>query len=267
MDIHPLILQDLPSTRHLQPEGWNDITIYLMEYCLQSFCRPVKVVFEKKIIGVGALILNENSAWLGHIIVDESYRGRGIGFEIVKYLIDLAIKNGAKSINLIATDLGSPVYKKAGFKTVGTYQLFKRQYEWSQRPLSDQLILATSAQFEQILELDQKINGEVRRKLIEGHLNRAIIFKEEERVEGYYFPQLAQGPIYATTEPAGTALMELKYSTVDSAVLPNDNTIGIQFLKDNGFIPQDFTAIRMVYGAEIQWFPKQIFSRIGGNYG
>lgn len=267
MDIHPLTLQDLPSTRHLQPEGWGDITIYFMEYCLQSFCRPVKVVFENKIIGVGALILHQNSAWLGHIIVDESYRGRGIGFKIVKHLIDLAAKNGAMSISLIATDLGSPVYKKAGFKTVGAYQFFKREHVWSERSLSDQLLSATPAQYEQILELDQQINGEVRRELIDGHLNRAIIFKEGERVEGYYFPQLGQGPIYATTERAGMALMELKYSTTDTAVIPKDNTIGNAFLKDNGFLPQDFTAIRMVYGTEIQWFPKQIYSRIGGNYG
>lgn len=267
MDIHPLTLQDLPSTRHLQPEGWDDITICLMEYCLQSFCRPIKVVDQKKIIGVGALILHQNSAWLGHIIVDQSYRGRGIGYKIVSYLKDLATKNRTISINLIATDLGAPVYKKAGFKTVGAYQFFKRERPWPQKSLSNQLIPATSTQYEQILDLDQRINGEIRSKLIERHLNRAVIFKEEERVEGYYFPQLGQGPIYATTERAGLALMELKYSTTDTAVIPKDNITGSEFLENNGFSPQSMTAIRMVFGIETQWLPKQIFSRIGGNYG
>jgi len=57
MNIQPLVLQDIPFTRDLQPEGWGDITVSLMEYCLQSFCKPIKVVDQNKIVGVGTLIL------------------------------------------------------------------------------------------------------------------------------------------------------------------------------------------------------------------
>lgn len=267
MDIYPLTLQDLPFTRHLQPEGWGDITINLMEYCLQSFCKPIKVVDRNNIVGVGALILHESSAWLGHIIVDESYRGQGIGYKIVKYLVEIAIKNGSSSINLIATDLGVPVYKKVGFRKVGSYQFLRREHEWLQQSLPNQLKSATTAFYEQILKLDQEISGESRRELIQGHLKQAVIFEKEGLVEGYYFPQLGQGPIYAKTRRAGLGLMALKYSTIDTAVLPGNNTVGIQFLVKNGFEAQDITAIRMTYGEEIIWCSDQIFSRIGGNYG
>lgn len=204
---------------------------------------------------------------LGHIIVDESYRGQGIGYKIVKYLVDVAIKKGLSSINLIATDLGVPVYKKVGFRTVGAYEFFKREQDFTPNPLSNQVQVATSAHYEQILKLDQEITGENRRELIENHLKRAVIFEQAGSVEGYYFPQLGQGPIYAKTKRAGLGLMELKYSTIDTAVLPADNTIGVQFLVRNGFEPQHTTAIRMTYGAEMLWHPNLIFSRIGGNYG
>jgi len=267
MDIQPLSIQDLPYARRLQPDGWGDITTHLMEYCLQSFCKPIKVVDGDSIAGVGSLILHESSAWLGHIIVDKSYRGQGIGYTMVKYLVDVAIKSGSSSINLIATDLGAPVYKKVGFRTVGTYVSFKREHDFTPKSLSNQMQLATSAHYEQILKLDQEISGENRRELIEDHLKRAVIFEQEGSLEGYYFPQLGQGPIYAKTKRAGLGLMNLKYSTIDTAVLPTDNTAGIQFLVRNGFEPQNTTAIRMTYGAETLWHPNLIFSRIGGNYG
>lgn len=77
MNIQPLYLQDIPLTRSLQPEGWGDITLSLIEYCLQTSCKPIKVVDQNKIVGVGTLILHEKSAWLAHIIVNGSYRGRG----------------------------------------------------------------------------------------------------------------------------------------------------------------------------------------------
>ncbi|HLS95206.1 MAG TPA: GNAT family N-acetyltransferase [Sphingobacterium sp.] len=267
MDIHPLTLQDLPFTRHLQPEGWGDITLSLMEYCLQPFCSPVKVVYGNNIVAVGAAILHENSAWLGHIIVDETYRGQGIGFNIVKHLLNSAIENGASSINLIATDLGAPVYKKAGFRIVGSYQSLKRERLWLQQSLPDQLQPSSPAFYEQILKLDQEISGENRRELIHSHLKQAVIFEHGGCVEGYYLPKLGQGPIYAVTERAGLALMELKYSTIDTAILPVDNAAGVQFLIKKGFEIQHTTAIRMTYGDDTQWHPDKIFSRIGGNYG
>ncbi|WP_433903542.1 GNAT family N-acetyltransferase [Sphingobacterium puteale] len=267
MNIQPLLLQDIPFTRDLQPEGWGDITVSLMEYCLQSFCKPIKVVDQNKIVGVGTLILHEKSAWLAHIIVDESYRGKGIGYHIVKYLVDLANKNGSLSINLIATDLGAPVYKKAGFRVVSSYHFLKREQNWLPSALAEQLRTAEPAFYEQMFKLDQEITGENRRYLIENYLKQAVIFEQNGIVEGYYLPTIGQGPIYAKTERAGLGLMSLKYSISDSAVLPADNTVGLKFLSDIGFETQNTTAIRMTLGDEIRWQPKLIFSRIGGNYG
>lgn len=267
MNIQPLLLQDIPFTRRIQPQGWGDITVSLMEYCLQSFCEPVKVVEQNKIIGIGVLILHKNSAWLAHIIVDESYRNRGIGYQIVKYLVDSATNKGALSINLIATDLGVPVYKKAGFRVVSSYDFLKREQDWLSKTLAGQLKPANARFYQQIIKLDQEITGENRQSLIKSHLKQAIVFEQDELVEGYYLPKLGHGPIYAKTEQAGLGLMALKYSTIDSAVLPNDNTIGLQFLSEIGFETQNRTALRMTLGGDLMWQPKLIFSRIGGNYG
>jgi hypothetical protein len=71
----------------------------------------------------------------------------------------------------------------------------------------------------------------------------------------------------ATTEEAGLALMKLKYSKIEKAVLPGENHTGINFLKQHGFALSDTRGTRMILGQEVVWKPKQIFGRIGGNFG
>ena len=266
-EIQAFTLQDMPFIQHLQPQGWNDITLSFMEYCMHSFCMPVKVVDHNRIVGIGAVVFHEHSAWLGHIIVHETCRGQGLGSFIVEYLVALATKHGSVSINLIATDLGAPVYKKAGFSIVTPYQSLKRSHPSIPLLIAPEIKVASAAHYEKILQLDQEITRENRKRLIEAHVSRAIIYEEEGQLQGYYLPELGQGPIYAVRDAAGIALMQLKYTTVDQAVLPIDNQVAIAGLLKMGFKPDDFTAIRMSYGKELAWKPNQVFSRIGGNYG
>jgi len=80
-------------------------------------------------------------------------------------------------------------------------------------------------------------------------------------------PKLKQGPIFADTEEAGVALMEVKYAKVDNAVLPSENTTGIQFLQQNGFVKTARKGTRMILGKDFSWEPTKIYSRIGGNFG
>jgi hypothetical protein len=83
----------------------------------------------------------------------------------------------------------------------------------------------------------------------------------------YYLPNLGEGAIYADSAEAGIELMKLKYSTVDKAVIPAENNIGVEFLQQNGFIKTDSIGKRMILGKDIDWKPECFYSRIGGNYG
>lgn len=265
--IQPLTVLDLPYIGHLQPKGWEDIHEKIILYCLQSFCIPIKVVANEHIVGIGNLVLYNSSAWLSHIIVDEAYRGQGVGLHIVEYLIRLADEKEVPSINLIATDLGEPVYRKVGFQSVGSYLFLRKIRDWPPMKISNQVTIGTKDHQQQIIQLDKEITGENRLELIQEHINASIVFEYDGAIEGYYLPFLGQGCIYAKTERAGLELMKLKYSSVDNAVIPEANSVGIDFLIENGFEIQDTTAIRMVLGEETAWQPRQIFSRVGGNYG
>lgn len=267
MDLERLLIPDIKRISHLQPEGWEDIANKFREYCSRSFCHPVKLVAENQIVGIGVLILHKDSAWLAHIIVDKSYRGQGIGNRIVTHLVQYAAKNGFLSINLIATELGAPVYKKVGFYPVCNYVSLKKTKFWPASRNTAKTITASKEQYQQILRIDREISGENRQELISPYLTDCIVYTDGGSVEGFYVPGLGQGPIYAVTDRAGLALMELKYSSADIAVLPEANNTGIEFLIQRGFEIQNTTAVRMAWGQELPWQPQNVFSRIGGNYG
>ena len=102
--------------------------------------------------------------------------------------------------------------------------------------------------------------------LLNDYLLNTILYVENDKLLGFYVPDLKEGFIFADTTEAGLALMQLKYAMIDKAVLPSENTVGVEFLKKNGFVERR-TMTRMILGDGIPWQPEKIFSRIGGNLG
>src|SRR5690606_6337112 len=54
-------------------------------------------------------------AWVGMVLVDEAYRGRGYGGRMMDAVLGAADRTGVSRVGLDATDLGRPVYLKRGF--------------------------------------------------------------------------------------------------------------------------------------------------------
>lgn len=262
-----LTYNDLNEIRKLQPEGWPDIVPEFEFYVRKEFCFPIKAISDNKIVGVGTLIVFNNTAWLAHIIVDKNHRNSGIGFQITEKLINDGNNKSVKSFLLIATELGLPVYKKAGFRIISEYEYFNRNKHCRDFLLSPNILPYEGSLDSGIYELDKRISGENRKSLIVDYLTNTLVYIRNGSVLGFYMPDLGEGLILASTTDAGLELMKIKYSKVNKAVLPGENHIGTNFLKQNGFTPSDTKGTRMILGQEIDWNPKQIFSRIGGNFG
>ena len=86
--------------------------------------RHIIVLYEKdnKIIGTGSLLiepkLTYNISYLGHIeniFVDEKYRNKGIGKQIVSYLVNYASDKLCYRIDLACEDKLINFYKGLGF--------------------------------------------------------------------------------------------------------------------------------------------------------
>jgi GNAT superfamily N-acetyltransferase len=267
MQIDAITSKDLESLRHLQPEGWSDIIPDLTFYITSKFCNPVKMVVGERITGIGASIEFHHTAWLAHIIVDPEFRNRGIGYQIVVKLLEDLSKSGAETCLLTATELGQPVYTRAGFRNVAEYIFLNREKPWEEGPVSPDIVDFREEFRQDIYNMDRLATGERRELLLSPFLNNARLYVRNNRLMGYLLPGLREGLIIAENDEAGFALMNAKYAKVDKAALPADNKAGVEFLLKHGFADSGKKGTRMILGGDVPWKPGMIYSRIGGNVG
>ena len=266
MQFEAIIHSDLIEVGKLQPDGWSDILPSIRFYLQSPFCYPIKAQIENELAGIGAAIVFHQTSWLAHIIVAPKYHNRGIGSLIVKELLKILSANSVETISLIATELGKPVYLKAGFRILAEYTFLEKVNKWTDTPISTNVVPYQVKYRDAIFKLDQVISGEERTELLAPVLDSSSLFVRKDKVLGYFLPDLKEGLINAETDEAGLALMNLKYGKTDKAVLPAENRTGISFLKQSGFA-EVRKGSRMIQGKELDWNPQMMFSRIGGNLG
>jgi N-acetylglutamate synthase-like GNAT family acetyltransferase len=267
MQLEKLTCANIENIRHLQPNGWPDITKAFTFYTANEFCNPIKVSVAGKIIGIGCSISFEKTAWLAHIIVSDDYRNQGVGSAIVDELLNNSKTKGIETVLLVATELGEPVYTKAGFSKVSEYRYFRKEKMLPKNVISDKIQPYKKEFHKDIIQLDRCISGENREKLLEIYLGKSFVFIDNNVVCGYFMPDLGEGPVLACTIEAGIELMRFRYSDFERATIPEENKTGIEFLHRIGFVETETKGTRMILGKEVQWKPEMIYSRIGGNFG
>ena len=266
MNIHALEHSDKNLVADLQPEGWNEFMPNIEFYMSSGFCFPIKLTIDKKIVGIGTTIIHDTVAWLAAIIVHPDYRNRGLGKLITKTLIDSLKPKGCNTIYLIATDLGEPVYNKLGFETETGYICFKEIKATSGWNISEHIVPFTDDFKTQLATIDRKATGEDRMMHLESHLARGYLYIQNNIVEGFCLPTIGEGLIAAKTTSAGDELMKLRLSTKENAIFPRDNLNASEFMHQNNF--KEHKAIkRMRLGKKVDWQPKNIYNRVGGNLG
>jgi GNAT superfamily N-acetyltransferase len=267
MQIRPLTGIDIPHLPGFQPADWSDIVPAFEFYLRTSFCSPLKAVAGETMVGVGAAISFGSTGWLAHIIVHPEFRRQGAGGAIVHGLVRRLRATGCRTMLLIATDMGHPVYLRAGFVDQAEYAFFDGRSGDDRSGWPDAVSSFVEADEDRILWLDREVSGEDRRSLLVPVLRGGFVYRRGgAAVDGFYLPSLGEGLIVAADDEAGLALMKVKYSTCLRAVLPCENTAGMEFLREHGFA-ETRRVSRMILGEPIRWRPQRLYSRIGGNLG
>ncbi len=255
---------DERSLRLMQPEGWGDIVPVFMFYALKEFCLPVKIIDDSGIVAVGAAIIFENTSWLAHIIVRNDKRNMGLGRKIVDDLLE--ITSGCESVSLIATELGFPLYEKAGFREQTEYVFFEAEKQVEIQNSDSSIRQLTREDVKDILKMDERITGEKRRELLLDKLGGGFVLKQGNSLRGFYLPGLGEGLILADDPETGMKLIKERMHLRKMTSLPRENKEGIQLLVRSGFA-ETKRAKRMIFGKEFSWHPEKIWNRIGGNFG
>ena len=148
-------------------EGWNQTERdwrLLIENPLNT-CLVAE--HNNTVIGTATALNHSNKvAWIGMVLVEKSFRGRGVGKMLLTKIIGAL--NNVDSIKLDATPVGLPLYRKLGF--IDEYKIYRMinpsSQSFEKQPFNYEPVNINPESFSDVLKLDKKIFGTARTYLL-----------------------------------------------------------------------------------------------------
>jgi len=194
--------------------------------------------------------------WVAMLLVDERFRGRGIGTRLTRHALDYLERRGVATARLDATPRGRVVYEKLGF--VAEYELARLEGTAPHGASPGTVACLTPDRLDALVALDEQATGTPRRRLIErlcGERPEATwVFPAGDKIAGYLTLRAGAnatqiGPCVALSNEAGRALGDAalafcagKRVFVD---VPVDNRPAMRWAESKGLVVQrPFTRMR-----------------------
>jgi GNAT superfamily N-acetyltransferase len=255
--------------------GWGDLRPHFGYYVGRPDCYPVAAVEDGQVIGTGVGLRRGAVGWVGMITVREEHRGRGVGMTITRQVVELLEGAGCRSLLLMATDAGRPLYEKLHFETVAHYASFEGP-SLGYLPRHARLRPTMVREMAGVKALDLAATGEDRSLDIDGCGRAGWVMVDPQTGEpaAYYLSTLwGEGPMIARVPDDGRVLLDLTRALAGQAgsrtawtVLPEENHDGRRILEQAGFTQVKRTP-RMLRGEPVAWKPEWIWGRFSGAMG
>lgn len=116
--LRPMTPSDVePVVAAILADDWGDRRAWF-EFALASpSCRVfVAEDGDGRAVGTGVLTIHGSAGWIGTIWVASALRRRGIGLALTEATIDAAEGAGCRTLLLVATKTGRPMYERLGFE-------------------------------------------------------------------------------------------------------------------------------------------------------
>jgi GNAT superfamily N-acetyltransferase len=158
--------QDLGGALRLSTQaGWNQIEADWKRLIDHSPGGCIAARSDGSLIATATLMSYGTEAhWIGMVIVDEAYRGRGLGTEVLTRAIQVGRDQGSQAIGLDATHLGRPVYLKNGLVDVAPIERWAGFLK--ERDPQDPVSLIDHWSFDRVTQYDRRSCGVDRSSLI-----------------------------------------------------------------------------------------------------
>ena len=162
LTIRPLCESDFESAiAAISEVGWGGLRAHFSLYLSDTYCFPFVAEVEGEIVGTAVGIRKGSVGWIGHVIVCQRWRGRGIGRALTETALTRLNSIGCRSLLLIATDLGRPVYERLGFRAESAY-VQMRGPTLDRPPVDGRLRRLEAADLPAVCALDRAASGEDR---------------------------------------------------------------------------------------------------------
>jgi GNAT superfamily N-acetyltransferase len=117
--IRPMLPDDVAAAADAVRRGdWGDREAFFRFATGHPNCRPILAERDGEIVGTGVATVSGQVGWVGAIWVAPAVRRRGLGRAITEAVIEELEGSGCRTLVLVATEAGRPVYERLGFEVL-----------------------------------------------------------------------------------------------------------------------------------------------------
>ena len=266
--IRPMTPADVePVAAAFLREDWGDRRRNLEFVTRHPQARPF-VADADGVIGTGVLTVNGPVGWIGTVWVEPAWRRRGIGLEITRVIVEAAESAGCRTLVLVATDAGRPLYEGLGFEVQTWYRILEAPGLDGVAP--DPRVRAfRPGDLETMSALDAAATGEDRRHLLEAFAapDTTRVLELGDGSLGGFVVRAPWGGA-ATIAPdldAAVAILHARRVASGSdgrvrAGLLIENVAGLEVLEAAGW-HDSWRAPRLIRGEPLLWQPTAIWGQ------
>lgn len=183
-------------------------------------------VADGNIIGTATAINYKNDiAWIGMVLVDREYRGRGVSKMLLSSLFERL--RACRSVKLDATPAGQPVYQRFGFKDEYLVYRMTSDSVLGHELSFDDGIYPEPIQIDnipEIIEFDKRVFGANREQLIrflfKNDPGNAWVIRRNSKITGFVLGRNGSrfhqvGPLYASNMEDSKKLIAKSFAGLD----------------------------------------------------
>jgi GNAT superfamily N-acetyltransferase len=111
-----------PAVRAILADEWGDRRAWFAFALVSPACRVFVAESDGEILGTAVATINGPVGWIGTIWVAPVHRRHGLGRALTQATIDAAEAAGCRTLVLVATERGRPMYERLGFEVQTWYR-------------------------------------------------------------------------------------------------------------------------------------------------
>ena len=268
--IRSLALGDVPAlTAAILADDWGERRMWLEFVATHPACRSAVAVDQDGApFGTAVATVNGTVGWIGTVWVRSDRRGGGIGKALTASVLDAAEDAGCRTLVLVATEAGRPLYEGLGFR-VQTWYVTVEAPGLPPGPDDPRIRAFTPADLDAMARLDVAATGEDRRHLLAAFANpldSRVMDDGQGGLAGFVVRALWGGGATVAPDPSDAlALLDARRRASGPerhvrAGVVLDNPSGVKRLQAAGWT-EAWRAPRLIRGDSLDWHPEHLWGQ------